>query len=112
MTYPREETDGDADVRRVTREVSNRLEDLGIWLSGTEDPGDLARIQESVERFELAVESRGGDLMVDEAPEGQRPQPDDPHFALPQRRADESVDRYLARLEDARKEVLLHPPKP
>ena len=109
---PGEQPAGDADIRRVSMEVSNRLEELGIWLSGTEGPEDLVQIQESVERFEFAVESRGGDLMVDEAPEGQRPQPDDPHFALPRRRADESVGRYLERLEDARKEVLLHPPKP
>ena len=101
----------DDDMRRVTMEVSDRLTELGIWLSGNEQPEDLARIQEGVERFEMAVESRGGDLMVDEAPEGRTSQPDDPHFALPRRGADESVDRYLERLESARREVLLHPPK-
>jgi hypothetical protein len=50
-------------------------------------------------------------LMVDEGPEGSTTQPDDPHFALPLRRADESVDRYLDRLELAREEVLRQPPK-
>ena len=40
---------------------------------------------ESVERFELAVESRGGDLMVDEGPHGVTREPDDVHFVLPQR---------------------------
>ena len=111
MTYPSDEPARDDDVSRVTREVSDRLGDLGIWLSGSEDPEDLVQIQEAVERFELAVESRGGDLMVDEGPDGRTGEPDDPHFALPRRRADESVVRYLERLESARKEVLLHPPK-
>ena len=111
MTHPSDEPTRDDDVRRVTREVSDRLGELGIWLSGAEQPEDLAQIQEAVERFELAVESRGGDLMVDEGPDGRTREPDDPHFALPRRRADESVGRYLDRLENARKEVLLHPPK-
>jgi hypothetical protein len=110
MTQPREPTDND-DVQRVSEEVGNRLEELGIWLSGEEKPGQLARILEAVELFELAVESRGGDLMVDEGPGGQTNEPDDVHFALPQRRADESVDRYLERIERAREAVLLHPPK-
>ena len=111
MTPASEEPTRDDDMRRVTMEVSDRLNELGIWLSGNEDPEDLARIQEAVERFEMAVESRGGDLMVDEGPDGRTREPDDPHFALPRRAADESVDRYLERLESARREVLLHPPK-
>ena len=111
MTHTSDEPPRENDVRRVTREVSDRLGELGIWLSGDEQPEDLAQIQEAVERFELAVESRGGDLMVDEGPNGRTREPDDPHFALPRRRVDESVNRYLERLENARKEVLLHPPK-
>jgi hypothetical protein len=110
MTQPTEEPSAE-DVQRVASEVANRLEMLGIWLSGEEQPEELAQIQEAVERFELAVESRGGDLMVDEGPDGRTTQPDDPHFALPLRRADESVGRYVDRLERAREEVLRHPPK-
>lgn len=110
MTQPVEPTRND-DVQRVSAEITNRLEDLGIWLSGSEKPEQLARILEAVELFELAVESRGGDLMVDEGPGGQTNEPDDVHFALPQRRADESVDRYLERIERAREAVLQHPPR-
>jgi len=110
MTHPTEEPSAE-DVQRVASEVANRLEMLGIWLSGEEQPEELGQIQEAVERFELAVESRGGDLMVDEGPDGRTTQPDDPHFALPLRRADESVGRYVDRLERAREEVLRHPPK-
>lgn len=110
MTHPTEEPSAE-DVQRVASEVANRLEMLGIWLSGEEQPEELGQIQEAVERFELAVESRGGDLMVDEGPDGRTTQPDDPHFALPVRRADESVDRYVDRLERSTEEVLRHPPK-
>ena len=110
MTHPTEEPSAE-DVQRVASEVANRLEMLGIWLSGEEEPEELARILEAVERFELAVESRGGDLMVDEGPDGRTTQPDDPHFALPVRRADESVDRYVDQLERATGDVLLQPPR-
>jgi hypothetical protein len=107
-----DETEMNEDVRRVSGEIASRLEGLGISLSGSERPEDLARLQEAVERFELAVESRGGDLMVDEAPPGETTQPDDPHFALPRRNADESVDHYLDRLAVATDDVRRHRGKP
>ena len=110
MTQPGEPTESE-DVQRVSEEVTNRLEQLGIWISGNEKPEQLAGMLEAVERFELAVGTRGGDLMVDEGPGGQTNEPDDVHFALPQRHADESVDRYLDRIEQARQAVLEHPPK-
>jgi hypothetical protein len=106
------ENDMNPDVRRVSGEIASRLTELGIWLSGDEDPEDLVSLQEAVERFELAVESRGGDLMVDEGPAGQTTEPDDPHFALPRRDERESVDRYLDRLARATDDVLRHQPKP
>ena len=110
MSHPSENAGDNEDVQRVSQEVVSRLEGLGVWLSGTERPEDLARILETVERFEVAVETRGGDLMVDEGPDGRTTEPDDVHFALPHRRADESVERYLDRVERARAEVLRHPP--
>jgi hypothetical protein len=112
MTHPREDTSRREDIERVTREVSNRLTELGISLTGDEKPEELARLLEAVERFELAVESRGGDLMVDEGPDGRTIEPDDPHFALLQRHDDESVERYIERLGRATDDVLRHPPKP
>ena len=80
MTHPGEEARSE-DVHRVAEEVVNRLEGLGVLLSGDERPEDLARILEAVERFEVAVESRGGDLMGDEGPDGRTTEPDDVHFA-------------------------------
>ena len=96
------------ELERVSEEVAGRLETLGIELSGRETPEEVTRISDAVERYEAAVESRGGDLMMDEPPPGSPPQPDDPHFALPSRSADESVSSYLARLEQVTDEVLRH----
>lgn len=111
MTHPSEDSTRNDDVQRVIGDVTNRLAELGISLSGDEQPHELVRILEAVERFEVAVQSRGGDLMVDEGPEGQTTEPDDPHFALPRRRADESVERYLDRLVRVTDDVMGHPPK-
>lgn len=111
MTQPSEEASRSEDLERVSEGVSNRLAELGISLSGDEQPQELAQILEAVERFELAVESRGGDLMVDEGPDGRTTEPDDPHFALPHRWDDESVERYLERLARATEDVMRHPPR-
>lgn len=101
-------TTNDDEIRRVSGEVAARLEALGIALDGRERPDELADIEEAVERFEDAVESRGGDLMVDEGDRARAKEPDDPHFALPVRRAGEAVTAYLERLERATDVVLRH----
>jgi hypothetical protein len=99
----------DDELRRVSTEVAARLATLGIELSGRESPDDILRISEAVERFESAVQTRGGDLMVDEGPRGGASQPDDPHFALPRRRQHEPVSDYVDRLERATAVVRAHP---
>ena len=98
----------DEEMWRVSREVAARLEALGIALDGRERPDELADIEDAVERFEEAVESRGGDLMVDEGDRARASEPDDPHFALPVRRAGETVTAYLERLARATDVVLRH----
>ncbi len=104
----RNNTTSENDLERVSEEVAGRLATLGIELNGRETPEELTRISDAVERFEAAVLSRGGDLMMDEPPPGSPPQPDDPHFALPSRSPDESVASYLARLERVTESVLSH----
>src|SRR2546427_12001501 len=47
-------------------EVAARLRSRGIAVTGAEGPEDLADLLSAVERFEAAVEARGGVLMVDE----------------------------------------------
>src|SRR4030095_9732064 len=63
MTGPNEPRESD-DVRRVSRDYADRLTTLGIRLTGTERPQDLLEMLEAVDRFESAVESQGGDLMM------------------------------------------------
>lgn len=93
-------------LREVSQEVADRLRRRGIPLGGDERPEDLADLLAAVERFEMTVEARGGDLMVDDL---NSTEPDDPHFVLPGRLADESVRDYAARIETAVKAVQQHP---
>lgn len=111
MTQPNEDLTTNNDLQRVAEGVSNRLAGLGIALTGDESPQDLVRIQEAVEQFELAVVTRGGDLMVDEGPDGKTREPDDPNFALPVRGEDEPVDHYVERLVFATDEVRRQEPR-
>lgn len=112
MTQPNEESvRGNEDVRRVSGELASRLEGLGIRVSGAEQPEELLDMVEAVDRFEAAVQARGGDLMMDEGPRGQTTEPDDRHFALPVRREHESVADYIGRLDRATDDVRRHPPR-
>src|SRR6267142_3453436 len=95
-----------SEIREVAQEVADRLRRRGIPLSGDERPEDLADLLAAVERFERAVEARGGDLMVDDLNSSQ---PDDPHFVMPPRGADKSVRDYIARIDAATAQVREHP---
>ncbi|MEO5904646.1 MAG: hypothetical protein ABIQ55_11570, partial [Gemmatimonadaceae bacterium] len=54
-------------------EIAGRLHQKGIELSAGEDPAMLADLLTAVEKFEAAVEARGGDLMVN-SPDSTDPQ--------------------------------------
>ena len=92
----------------VEAELVAKLAARGVDLNGDESSDDVADILDAVERFERAVQSRGGDLMVNQRPGGQPTEPEDRHFVIPERRADESVDGYLDRLREATRVVLEH----
>jgi hypothetical protein len=96
------------DQERAAEVARSRLAALGIYLAGSESPDELGQLQDAVERFEEAIERRGGDLMVDEGVPGKPVQPDDPHFAMPRRQAGESVASYVQRLERTAAEVRRH----
>ena len=82
----------------VRDELIARLDDRSVWLSGSESDDEVVAMMSAVERFEAAVARLGGDSMVN-TPESS--DPDDERLVLPMRRADESVQSYLARLEQA-----------
>lgn len=89
----------DDEQNSATAAGASRLQALGVRLTGTESSVDIGNLIDTVEHFEQAVESQGGDLMVDEGPHGRTIEPDDPEFVLPRRAVDESVAAYIARLE-------------
>src|SRR2546430_12346370 len=75
-------------------EVAGRLRQRGIAVTGAEDSDDLANLLAAVERFELAVEAHGGDLMVDDL---RSSRPDDPHYVVPRRQHLAWVPAYIGR---------------
>jgi hypothetical protein len=96
------------DFSRVTEEITSRLLSRGVEIHDADTPDDLVRMLDAVEAFERAVMAHGGDLMVDEPPPNGAGQPDDPHFLLPLRAADESATGYVNRLAAATKVVQHH----
>lgn len=97
---------------RVGIDIAARLTDRGVALTGGESSEDLVTLLESLERFERAVQAKGGDLMVDEGPSDRKLEPDDAAFVLPRRADDESVTRYIARVEQATTAIEQRPSVP
>jgi hypothetical protein len=98
------------ELERAMQETAARLRDRGALLTGQEKSEELVALLEAVERFERAVQLKGGDLFVDEGPGGVTREPDDLHFVLPERQPSEPVANYLVRLAEATEVVLNHPP--
>ncbi len=94
------------ELDRAMREVVGRLQERGVTVSLHDDSDIVAQVLEAVERFEMAVERHGGDLMVDT---GNPEEPDDPRFVLPKRFSDEDLTEYRARV-DAAAQQLRHMP--
>ena len=105
--FPRD--DDDRDLARVSQELATRLRARGVAVHDDDSPDAIVLVSEAVEVFERAVQSRGGDLMVDEPPRNHAGEPDDPHFLLPTRADDESASAYATRLAAATADVRKHP---
>ncbi len=82
----------------AAKEIAGRLFQKGIEISSDEDPALLADLLSAVEKFESAVEMKGGDLMVN-TPTSRDPQ--NPEFVVPGRNADENIESYIRRVEEA-----------
>ncbi|MBA2707743.1 MAG: hypothetical protein H0U59_08080 [Gemmatimonadaceae bacterium] len=79
-------------------EITGRLLQKGVEVDAAEDPAVLADLFTAVERFESAVIEAGGDPMVNMPTSTD---PESPDFVLPPRSADESLDSYAARIDEA-----------
>ena len=99
----------DEEADRARAAGAARLQALGVRLAGTETSDEIADLLDGVEWFEQAVESRGGDLMVDEGPHGAPAEPDDPAFVLPKRTDREPVASFVARIAEAAARLRQHP---
>ena len=89
------------ELEKATHASADRLRMRNVPVTGDETPEETVQLLEAVERFELAVQSHGGDLMVDEPPPGNAAEPDDPMFVIPQRSAGESVADFVERIDAA-----------
>ena len=102
--------DDDRDVARVSMDLAGRLRALGVEVHDDDSAEAIVGIVEAVEAFEHAVRAQGGDLMMDEPPANQAGEPDDPHFLLPSRGADESSTDFATRLAATTAGIRKHKP--
>lgn len=93
------------EVERASELLATHLKARGVLIHSRDNPDNLASMMEAVEAFEAAVEERGGDLMVDEAPAGKKVQPDNPEFVLPKRGANESATVFTDRITSATRAI-------
>ena len=96
---PADEPEARSDERELVREeLEGRLFESGVKLTGSETDDQIVRLADAVEAFDAARARAGGDSMVN-TPSSSRP--DDRRFVLPDRRDDESVERYIGRIRGA-----------
>lgn len=86
----------------ITPELRSRVNQKGVELDGTETAEDLDDLLTAIDRFEAAVEDKGGDLMVNMP---QSSPPENPGFVLPRRRSGEKISGYTARVQQAAEAV-------
>jgi hypothetical protein len=79
-------------------EAEYRLRERGIAVRPADTDEEVADILDAIERFETAVEARGGDLFVDRIGSSQ---PEHPAFVPPERQPGERAGDYRRRIEAA-----------
>jgi hypothetical protein len=86
------------ELARAREHTIDLLAHRGVKLTGTENDEDLADLWSAVERFEAAVEARGGDTFVNSPASSE---PENPDFVLPERKPREPAADYTRRILDA-----------
>ncbi|HEX2219733.1 MAG TPA: hypothetical protein VHG35_13095 [Gemmatimonadales bacterium] len=84
--------------RHARQEAEYRLSERGIRVDRADGDEEVADLLDTVERFEAAVEAKGGDLFVNRIGSSE---PEDPAFVPPERREGESAADYRRRIETA-----------
>jgi hypothetical protein len=82
--------------RHARQEAEYRLSERGIRVERADSDEEVANLLDAIERFEAAVEAKGGDLFVNRIGSSE---PEDPAFVPPERRAGESAADYQRRIE-------------
>jgi hypothetical protein len=104
MSGPYEQEQYDLDPNRLEEERQARLEaeyrlsQRGIRVTPADTDEEVANLLDAIERFEAAVEARGGDLFVNRIGSSE---PEDPAFVPPERQPGESATAYRRRIEAA-----------
>jgi hypothetical protein len=98
-----DDSDFDDSIRREERaslhtELLARLEQKGVQLRAKASDAELADLLSAIDLFEAAVESKGGDLMVDSLDSSE---PERPEWVLPHPNDDESVSSYTRRVNSS-----------
>jgi hypothetical protein len=104
MPRPDEQEQNDLNPNRLDEERHARLEaeyrlrERGIKVTPADSDEEVADLLEAIERFETAVEARGGDLFVDRIGSSE---PEHPAFVPPERQRGEGAGDYRRRIEAA-----------
>lgn len=101
-SYEREQQDLNPnrveEERHARQEAEYRLSERGIGVNAADGDEEVADLLDAVERFEAAVEAKGGDLFVNRIGSSE---PEDPTFVPPVREEGESTPDYRRRIEQA-----------
>jgi hypothetical protein len=104
MSKPYEQEQRDLNPNRLDEERHARLEaeyrlgERGIRVTASDTDEEVADLLDAIERFEGAVEAKGGDLFVNRIGSSE---PENPAFVPPERRPGESAGDYRRRIEEA-----------
>jgi hypothetical protein len=79
-------------------ELSGRIRQKGVLLTGRETGSQLDDLMTAIERFEASVVTRGGDLFIN-TPSSDPPE--NPDFVIPRRVPGEDAEAYAARINEA-----------
>ena len=79
-------------------ELSGRVRQKGVLLTGRETGSQLDDLMTAIERFEASVVTRGGDLFIN-TPSSDPPE--NPDFVIPRRMPGEDAEAYAARINEA-----------